>query len=185
MSSNEIDKNNITLDQNVVVDHNENLQHNNIAGVPDDVIAGVQDDDDPRLGIREYGILNDDLVGVPIAGVNDEQQQELENNENAIQKFNNNNYISDDEGSGKNQPDNYVSDDAQTKNEPDALNTNEDEVDTGITDNTEYENANKDESKDDDDDDDNNHQPPTRWTAPKQKKEQRKIKGKRAIPFRK
>ena len=73
-------KNNIILDQNVVVNHNENLQHNNIAGVPDDVIAGVPDDDDPSPDIKAAGIPNDDLVGVPITGVNDEQQQELENN---------------------------------------------------------------------------------------------------------
>ena len=125
MSSNEIDKNNIILDQNVIVDHNENLQHNNIAGVPDD--------DDPILNIEAAGIPDDDLVGVPIAGVNDKQQQELENNENAIQQIDNNNYISDDEGDGNNQPDYYVSDDAQTENEPDASNTDEDEVYTGIT----------------------------------------------------
>ena len=55
-----------------------------------------------------------------------------------------NNYISDDKGDGKNQP--YY--DAQTENEPDASNTDEDEVDTVITENTESgaedENANKD-----------------------------------------
>ena len=89
-----------------------------------DVIAGVQDDNDPRPDIKAAGIPNDDLVGVPIAVVNDEQQQqlenndeqqqELENNENAIQQIDNNNYISDDEGDGNNQPDYYVSDDAQT-----------------------------------------------------------------------
>ena len=77
VSSNEIDKNNIILDQNVIVDQNENLQHNNIAGVPDDVISGVPDDNDPRPDIKAAGIPDDDLVGVPIAGVNDEQQQEL------------------------------------------------------------------------------------------------------------
>ena len=105
MSSNEIDKNNIILDQNVIVDHNENLQHKNIAGVPDDVLAGVPDDNDPRPDTEAARIPNDNLVGVPIAGVNDEQQQELENNENAIQQFDNNNDISDDEGYGNNQPD--------------------------------------------------------------------------------
>ena len=77
------------------------------------------------------------MVGVPIAGVNDEQQQELENNENAIQQFDNNNYISDGEGDGNNEPDYYVSDDAQTENELDALNTDEDEVYIRITENTE------------------------------------------------
>ena len=69
MRNNEIDKNNIILDQNADMDHNKNLQH--------DVIAGVPDDDDPRPDIEAVGIPNDDLVGVPIAGVNDEQQQEL------------------------------------------------------------------------------------------------------------
>ena len=77
MSINEIDKNIIILDQNVVVNHNEDLQHNNIAGVPDDFIAGVQDDDDLRPDIEAAKIPDDDLVGVPIAGVIDEQQQEL------------------------------------------------------------------------------------------------------------
>ena len=84
MSNNEIDKNNIIPDQNVVLGHNEILQHNNIAGVPDDVIAGVPDDNYPRPYIEADGIPNDDLVGFLIAGVNDEQQQELENNEKAI-----------------------------------------------------------------------------------------------------
>ena len=88
------------------MDHNENLQHFNIAGVPDDIIVGVPNDDDPRPDIEAEGITDYDLVGVPIAGMNDEQQQELENNENAIQQFDNNNYISDDEGAGNNQPDN-------------------------------------------------------------------------------
>ena len=74
MSSNEIDKNNIILYQNIVLDHNENLQHNNIAGVPDDVIAVFPNDDDPRPDIEASGIPDDELVGVPIAGVNDEQQ---------------------------------------------------------------------------------------------------------------
>ena len=40
-----------------------NLQH--------DVIARVQDENDPRPDIEASGIRNDDLVGVPIAGVND------------------------------------------------------------------------------------------------------------------
>ena len=39
-----------------------------------DVIAGVRDENDPRPDIEASGIPNDDLVGVPIAGVNDEQQ---------------------------------------------------------------------------------------------------------------
>ena len=82
MSSNEIDKHNIILDQN-------------IAGVPDDIIAGVPYDDDPRPDIEAAGIPDDNLVGVPIAVFNDEQQQELENNENAIQQLDNDNYISD------------------------------------------------------------------------------------------
>ena len=81
-----------------------------------DVIAGVKDENDPRPDIEASGIPNDDLVGVSIAGVNDKQQQQLENNVNAIQQIDNNNYISDDEGDGNNQPDYYVSDDAQTKN---------------------------------------------------------------------
>ena len=72
MSSNEIDKNNIILDQNVNMDHNKNLQH--------DIIAGVPDGNDPIPDIEAAGIPNDELVGVPIAGVNDKQQQELENN---------------------------------------------------------------------------------------------------------
>ena len=156
------------------MDHNENLQHNNIAGVPDD--------DDPILNIEAAGIPDDDLVGVPIAGVNDKQQQELENNENAIQQFDNNNYISDDKGAGNNQPDNYVSDDAQTENEPDALNTDEDEVDTGITENTEAgsqdENSNEDESKDDDDN--NNHQP----DGPHRSKRKNKVKLKAKGPYK-
>ena len=96
--------------------HNASLQPNKITGVPDDVIAGVPDENDPRPDIEEAGLLNEDLVGVPIIGVNDEQQQELKNIENAIQQIDNNNYISDDEGNGKNQPDYYVSDDAQTEN---------------------------------------------------------------------
>ena len=57
------------------MDHNENLQHFNIAGVPDDVIVGVPNDDDPRPDIEAEGIPDDDLVGVSIAGVNEEQQQ--------------------------------------------------------------------------------------------------------------
>ena len=73
VSSNEINKNNIVLDKNADMDHSKNLQH--------DVIAGVPDDDDPRPDIEAAGIPNDDLVGVPIAGVNDEHQQELENND--------------------------------------------------------------------------------------------------------
>ena len=159
MSSYEINKNNIALENNADM----YLQH--------DVIAGVRDENDPRTDIEASGIPNDDLVGVPIVVVNDEQQQELENNdekrqelennENAIQQIDNNNYISDDEGDVNNQPDYYLSDDAQTENEPDKSNTDEDEVDKGITENTESgvenENANKDESKDDDDD--NNYQP--------------------------
>ena len=36
-----------------------------------DVIAGVQDENDPRPYIEAAGIPNDDLVGVPISGVND------------------------------------------------------------------------------------------------------------------
>ena len=46
-----------------------NLQH--------DVIAGVRDENDPRPDIDAAGIPNEDLVGFPIAGVNDKQQQEL------------------------------------------------------------------------------------------------------------
>ena len=71
VSSNKIDKNNIIIDQNVVVENNENLQHFNIAGVPDDVIAVFPNDDDPRPDIEAAGIPDDGLVGVPIAGVND------------------------------------------------------------------------------------------------------------------
>ena len=100
------------------------LQHN--------VIAGVRDENDPRPDIGAAGIPNDDLVGVPIAGLSDEQQQELEDIENVIQQIDNNNYISDDKVDGNNQPD-Y---DSQTENEPDASKTDEDEVDTVITDNT-------------------------------------------------
>ena len=120
MNNNEINKNNIGLENNADMD----LQH--------DVIAGVRDKNDPRPDIEAAIIPNYDLVGVLIAGVNDEQQQklenndeqqqewenndeqqqELENNENAIQQIDNNNYISDDEGDGNNQPDF----DAQTKN---------------------------------------------------------------------
>ena len=48
------------------MDHNKNLQH--------DVIAGVSDDNNPSSDIEAAGIPNDELVGVPIAGVNDEQQ---------------------------------------------------------------------------------------------------------------
>ena len=73
--------------------------------MPEDVIAGVPDDNDLRPDIEASGIPNDDLVGVPISGVNDKQEQELENNENAIKQFDNNNYISDDKGAGNNQPD--------------------------------------------------------------------------------
>ena len=40
-----------------------------------DIIAGVRDENDPIPDIKAYGIPNDDLVGVPIAGVNDKQQQ--------------------------------------------------------------------------------------------------------------
>ena len=96
-----------------------------------DVISGVWDENDTRLDIEASGIPNDDLVGVPIAGVNDEQQQELENNavqqqelennENTIQQIDNKNYISDDKDDGNNKPD-Y---DAQTENEPDTSDTNE------------------------------------------------------------
>ena len=67
------------LTKNADMDHNKNLQH--------DVIAGVPNDDDPRPDIGEAGIKNDNLVGVPIAGVNDEQQQELENNETPSNKL--------------------------------------------------------------------------------------------------
>ena len=42
-----------------------------------DVIAGVRDENEPRPDIEAAVIPNDDLVGVPIAVVNDEQQQEL------------------------------------------------------------------------------------------------------------
>ena len=59
-----------------------NLQHA--------VIAGVQDENYPRPDIDSSGIPNDDLVGVPIAGVNDEQQQELENNDEQQQELENN-----------------------------------------------------------------------------------------------
>ena len=41
-----------------------------------DVIAGVRDENVPIPDIEEAGIPNDDIVGVPIEGVNDEQQQE-------------------------------------------------------------------------------------------------------------
>ena len=54
-----------------------------------DVIAGVRDENDPRPDIEAAGIPNDDLVGVPIAGVNDEQQQELENNDEQQQELEN------------------------------------------------------------------------------------------------
>ena len=67
-----------------------------------DVIAGVWDENDPIPDIEAAGIPNDDLVGVPIVVVNDEQQQELENNENSIQQIDNNNYISDNKGNGNN-----------------------------------------------------------------------------------
>ena len=70
-ASDDNDKNNIILDQNADMYHNKNLQH--------DVIAGVPDDDDPRPDIKVARIPNEDLVGVPIAGVNDEQQ--LKNND--------------------------------------------------------------------------------------------------------
>ena len=66
VSSNEINRNNIVLDKNADMDHNKNLQH--------DVIAGVPDDDNPRPDIEADRIPIDDLVGVPIAGVNDKQQ---------------------------------------------------------------------------------------------------------------
>ena len=69
VSSYEKNKNNIAFNNNAGM----NLQH--------DVIAGVWDENDPRPDIKASGIPNDDLVGVPIAGVNDEQQQELENND--------------------------------------------------------------------------------------------------------
>ena len=59
--------------------------------------------------VRHYFLI---LVVVPITGVNDEQQQELENNdeqqqklennENVIQQIDNNNYISDNKGNGNN-----------------------------------------------------------------------------------
>ena len=65
MSNNKINKNNIALENNADMD----LHH--------DVIAGVRDENDPIPDIEASGIPNDDLVGVPIAGVNDEQQQEL------------------------------------------------------------------------------------------------------------
>ena len=117
VSNNEINKNNIALENNADM----YLQHN--------VIAGVRYENDPRPDIEASGIPNDDVVGVPIAEVNDGQQQELENNENAIQQIDNNNYISDDEGDGNNQPD-Y---DAQTENEADASDTDKDEVDKVIT----------------------------------------------------
>ena len=126
-SNNKISKNNIVLENNADMD----LQH--------DVIAGARDENDPRPDIESAIIPNDDLVGVPIVGVNDEQQQELENNdkqqqelennENSIQQIDNNNYISDDKGDGNNQPDYNT----QTENEPDALNTYTDKVDTVIT----------------------------------------------------
>ena len=100
-----------------------------------------------------------------------------------LKQLDNNNYISDDEGAGNNQPDNYVSNDAQTENEPDVSNTDEDEVDTGITENTEAgtenENANEDKSRT------TTTTTTNRWTAPKQKKEQSKIKDKGDIQVRK
>ena len=65
VSSYGINKNNIALENNAGM----NLQH--------DVIAGVRDENDPRPDIEAAGIPDDDLVGVPIAGVNDKKQQEL------------------------------------------------------------------------------------------------------------
>ena len=64
MNNNEINKNNIALENNADMD----LQH--------DVIAGVRDENDPIPDIEAAGITNDDMVGVPISGVNNEQQQE-------------------------------------------------------------------------------------------------------------
>ena len=137
----------------------------------------MPDDYDPRSDIEASRIPNDNLVGVPIAGVNDKQQQELENNENTIQRIDNKKYIKDYKGDGNNQPD-Y---DAQTEIEPDASNTDEDEVDKVITENIEAgaedENANKDESKDDDDD--NNYQP----DGPRRSKRKNKVKLKAKGPY--
>ena len=59
VSSYEINKNNIALENNASM----NLKH--------DVIAGVRDENDPRPEIEASRIPNDDLVWVPIAGVND------------------------------------------------------------------------------------------------------------------
>ena len=183
VSSYGINKNNIALENNAGV----NLQH--------DVIAGVRDENDPRPDIEAAGIPNDDLVGVPIAGVNDEQQQELENNgeqqqelenndkqqqelennENVTQQIDNNNFISDYEGDGNNQP--YF--DPQTENEPDASYTDEDEVNEVIAENTEDENTNKDDPKDgdDDDNDENKNQPDVARRSKRKNKGKLKTKG--------
>ena len=59
MSSYEINKNNIALENNSGM----NLQH--------DVISGVRYENDPRPDIEAAGIPNDDLVGVLVSGVND------------------------------------------------------------------------------------------------------------------
>ena len=47
------------------MDHQNNLHH--------DIIAGVPDDNDPRRDIQAAIIPNENLVGVPIVVVNDEQ----------------------------------------------------------------------------------------------------------------
>ena len=78
VSSYKINKNIIALENNAGM----NLQH--------DVIAGVRDENDPRPDIEAAGIPNDDLVWVPIAGVNDEQKQELENNDEQQKELENN-----------------------------------------------------------------------------------------------
>ena len=63
VSSYEINKNNTAFENNAGM----NLQH--------DVIARVRDENYPRPDIEAAGILNDYLVGIPIAVVNDKQQQ--------------------------------------------------------------------------------------------------------------
>ena len=77
VSSYKININNVALENNTGM----NLKH--------DVIAGVQDENDPRPDIEASGIPNDDLVRVPIAGVNDKEQQELENNYEQQQELEN------------------------------------------------------------------------------------------------
>ena len=99
--------------------------------------------------------------------------QELENNENVIQQIDNSNCISD-EGDGNNQP--YF--DAQTENEPDTSDTDKDEVNEVIAENTENENTNKYEPKDDDNDD-NYYQP----DGPRQSKRKNKGKLKEKGPY--